>query len=108
MIILINLAECIEYRASPLFQCPTLDDPSFTILIRARGDWTDNLYAKVKRMYGDQEKCNLLVNSELNLEFNIDGPFPSPFGNISSHKICVFIAAGIGITPFMSILNEIK
>lgn len=56
----------------------------------------------------DLEKCDLMLDPRSGLEFAIDGPYPSPLGNFKRHKTLVFIAAGVGITPFISILNEIR
>lgn len=39
--------------------------------------------------------------------FLIDGPFPSPMESILKYNRVVCVAAGIGITPFISALNEI-
>lgn len=41
------------------------------------------------------------------LKFLVDGPFPSPLESIFRHKITVWVAGGVGITPFISVLNEL-
>lgn len=39
--------------------------------------------------------------------FLVDGPFPSPMESILKYNRVVCVAAGIGITPFISALNEL-
>lgn len=41
------------------------------------------------------------------LKFLIDGPFPSPLEAIFKHKITFCVAGGVGVTPFISIFNEL-
>lgn len=41
------------------------------------------------------------------LKFLVDGPFPSPLESIFQHKIAFCVAGGVGITPFISVLNEL-
>lgn len=38
----------------------------------------------------------------------VDGPFCSPMEDILKSGIAICIAAGIGITPFMAVLDHLK
>lgn len=37
----------------------------------------------------------------------IDGPYGSPAQDVTKMNVCVLVGAGIGVTPFASILKEI-
>lgn len=42
------------------------------------------------------------------LKFYIDGPFSSPLQDLLKHRLCVCIAGGIGVTPFISFLSLLR
>ena len=37
----------------------------------------------------------------------VEGPYGSSMENIRTHKIAVCIAGGIGVTPFIAVINDI-
>jgi NADPH oxidase len=41
-------------------------------------------------------------------DIRIDGPFGSPSQDVLSNEVAVLVGAGIGITPFASIMKDIK
>lgn len=92
-------------------QCPSKDDNSFTLLIGARGDWTNDLYRYVTNLNCHIKQHNIenlnKKTKNYHLKFLIDGPFPSPLENILTKKIVVCCADGVGITPFIAIFNEL-
>lgn len=45
--------------------------------------------------------------SQLSSSVLIDGPFSSPMQGIIRDDVAICIAAGVGITPFVSVLREI-
>ncbi len=84
-------------------------DHTFTFLIASRGDWTMELYGKVAAnlcFKKNQTICKT-YHPRPQLKFLIDGPFPSPLESIFQHKIVICVAGGVGITPFVSVLNEL-
>lgn len=79
-----------------------------------RGDWTYELYRKVleHKTYSQLSRRRRSRNMRRSknsiprkLLFILDGPFPSPMESIIVHEKVILIAAGIGITPFISIFN---
>ncbi|RDE25264.1 hypothetical protein DV711_06855 [Motiliproteus coralliicola] len=68
--------------------------------IRAMGDWTNALRDKLKN------------HDEYQLDVDIRGPYASPISHAVTHskrrKDWVMVAGGIGITPFLSLLRELK
>ncbi|CAO1437791.1 unnamed protein product [Diamesa tonsa] len=85
-----------------------------TVAIAVRGDWTYELYRRVleHKTYSQLSRRRRSRNMRRSknsiprkLLFILDGPFPSPMESIIAHEKVILIAAGIGITPFISIFN---
>jgi ferric-chelate reductase len=66
---------------------------SFHIQAQTKGSWTDNLHT--------------LATTNSALAANIDGPYGSIRFNLASYSNLVFIVGGIGITPFMTLLEAL-
>jgi predicted ferric reductase/Ca2+-binding EF-hand superfamily protein len=69
--------------------------PSITFHVRSLGNWTSTLR-------------RLAEARTPNLEAYLDGPYGSPSAHIFRSRHAVFIAAGIGVTPFASVLACIE
>lgn len=48
-----------------------------------------------------------VVPGSFPFDIKVDGPFGAPAQNYKDYKIVVLIGAGIGVTPFASVLNDI-
>lgn len=88
----------------------------FTLAIKVRGDWTNELYQKIfnLKLHSEQSKRRRSKNRRRNkvpaprkLAFVLDGPFPSPMESILANERVILIGAGIGVTPYISIFNYI-
>ncbi|XP_008574071.1 PREDICTED: NADPH oxidase 5 [Galeopterus variegatus] len=96
--------------------------------IRSQGQWTNNLYESFKtsdpvscdskrlsrslRMRRSQKRPQVSEMSPENHQFcnikcYVDGPYGTPTRRIFASEHAVLIGAGIGITPFASILQSI-
>jgi NADPH oxidase len=80
-------------------------------------------YSLISCSKTDQEMCVLVRESDIQGEWScelrkllenyscislkIDGPFATPCDRYTEFNNCVFIATGIGITPFISILKNV-
>jgi predicted ferric reductase/Ca2+-binding EF-hand superfamily protein len=64
--------------------------------VRSLGDWTAALRARVDGKPNDPE-----------LTAFVDGPYGSPSGAIFDSRVAVLIGAGIGVTPFASVLESL-
>eukprot|EP00004_Rigifila_ramosa_P028510 TRINITY_DN96_c0_g1_i1.p1 TRINITY_DN96_c0_g1~~TRINITY_DN96_c0_g1_i1.p1 ORF type:complete len:559 (-),score=135.11 TRINITY_DN96_c0_g1_i1:111-1748(-) len=95
-----------EWHPFTITSCPS--DPYVSCHIRMVGDWTKEFgNLLLKSEYRD----NILATSELDGMpiVRIDGPFGSAADKcVTDYKVAVLIAAGIGVTPFASILKEIR
>jgi NADPH oxidase 5 len=63
--------------------------------IRSLGDWTNALRQEVER---EPDAADFVAY--------IDGPYGSPSGGIFESKFALLIGAGIGVTPFASVLES--
>jgi len=73
-------------------------DPFVSVHVHACGDWTERLAALV----GDGSQGVAALGPVL-----LDGPFGAPAEAVLRHETCVLVGAGIGITPFASVLRAI-
>ena len=72
---------------------------TLTIHARALGNWTSALRARVERLEAERDASPL--------EVSIDGPYGSPTAHLFDAEYAVLIGAGIGVTPFASVLESL-
>jgi len=84
----------LEWHPFTLTSCP--EEDFFSLHIRIVGDWTDAL-AKL---------CDTADVSSIP-KLAVDGPFGTASTDVFNYSVCVCIGAGIGVTPFASILKSI-
>eukprot|EP00730_Choanoeca_flexa_P005753 TRINITY_DN12014_c0_g1_i5.p1 TRINITY_DN12014_c0_g1~~TRINITY_DN12014_c0_g1_i5.p1 ORF type:complete len:616 (+),score=138.37 TRINITY_DN12014_c0_g1_i5:75-1922(+) len=89
----------LEWHPFTLTSCPELD--YISLHIRLVGDWTTK-FADACGFYEDNPKSA----SELP-EVCIDGPFGTASEDMYRYQAAVLVGAGIGVTPFASLLKEI-
>ncbi len=75
---------------------PRADNRQLTLKIRCLGDWTREL----QRRLGDK--------TEYRLKVDVRGPYASPVAQATRKRDWLLIAGGIGITPFLSLLRELR
>jgi len=75
------------------------EDPELTLHIRSLGDFTSGVH----RLASERAR---LDRSEPLCAY-LDGPFGTPSGEIFEARRAVLIGAGIGVTPFASVLGSI-
>ncbi len=68
---------------------------TFSVHIRSAGNWTNAIFDHLEKT----PKC-------LPLKVEIDGPYGTPSANAFGAQHVVLIGAGIGVTPFASILQS--
>ncbi|XP_063775434.1 NADPH oxidase 3 [Pseudophryne corroboree] len=89
----------LEWHPFTLTSAP--EESFFSVHVRAVGDWTKRLL----------EECG--ANKNLCLEpwqlprLAVDGPYGSATTNLFHYEVGVCIAAGIGVTPFASVLKSV-
>jgi predicted ferric reductase len=70
--------------------------PNLTFHVRALGNWTSELRRRAESDPGAE-----------GLSAYLDGPYGSPSAHIFESRFAVLIGAGIGVTPFASVLESI-
>lgn len=81
----------------PFTICSGQDDEHVEFLIHAAGDWTTAL----------AKACMEAKTSQHFPRVALDGPFPSPAQSALSRQTLVAVGAGVGITPFLSLMATI-
>ncbi|KFQ71274.1 NADPH oxidase 3 [Phaethon lepturus] len=89
----------LEWHPFTLTSAP--EEDFFSVHIRVVGDWTAALF----KAFGAEEKAfkELWMLPRL----AVDGPYGSAATDVFHYRVSVCIAAGIGVTPFASILKSI-
>ncbi|XP_052750063.1 NADPH oxidase 4-like isoform X2 [Galleria mellonella] len=77
-----------------ILEVPTSNSRNFVVWVRVKGDWTEHL----ERL--------LLENGANRLSFLVDGAFSSPMEGAAADEVALCVAAGVGITPFVSLLHH--
>ncbi len=70
-----------------------------TVHVRSLGNWSGGL----RRLAEDGRSSG----PSTELTAHVDGPYGSPTGHVFESRVAVLIGAGIGVTPFASILESI-
>lgn len=85
------------------------DDDYLGVHIRTAGDWTGDLEAFLNpnNELGVVQE-NLLSAPDGSPLFKVDGPYGAASEEVYDFKIVVLVGAGIGVTPFASILKDLR
>ncbi|CAH3892571.1 unnamed protein product [Pieris brassicae] len=84
----------IEWHPFTVVKIPTTEKV-FELWIKVKGDWTEAL----EKVLLEQEHDKISVL--------IDGPFSSPMEGVCKSEIAICVAAGVGITPFVAMLDNL-
>ena len=94
-----------EWHPFTISSAPEIPDV-LSLHIRATGSWTGKLY----QLFREQREEWIRSGSsqiEQRVPVYLDGPYGTPSTHIFESKYAVLIGAGIGVTPFASILKSI-
>ncbi|XP_012890539.1 PREDICTED: NADPH oxidase 1 isoform X2 [Dipodomys ordii] len=83
----------LEWHPFTLTSAPEQD--FFSIHVRATGDWTENFIRAFEQQYPPMPRIK------------VDGPFGTVSEDVFQYEVAVMVGAGIGVTPFASILKSI-
>ncbi|XP_069090771.1 NADPH oxidase 3 [Pleurodeles waltl] len=89
----------LEWHPFTLTSAP--EEEYFSVHVRVVGDWTEALW----KACGAEEK--VLQEPWKMPRLAVDGPFGSATTGVFHYDVSVCIAAGIGVTPFASVLKSI-
>ncbi|MBC04273.1 MAG: hypothetical protein CMJ34_13385 [Phycisphaerae bacterium] len=85
-----------EWHPFTITSCPENQD-TVELHIRSRGNWTRRLHELAQSEAGQPDEPALVC---------LDGPYGTPSAHIYASTNVVLIGAGIGVTPFISILQS--
>jgi predicted ferric reductase len=94
--IFLNSNKLAFFEWHPFTITSSPNDKYLSVHIRCSGDWTSNLEKNLK------ENNSNNINS-----LSIDGPYGTCAEDVFKYEIVILIGAGIGVTPYASILKDI-
>ncbi|XP_048191788.1 NADPH oxidase 1 [Perognathus longimembris pacificus] len=83
----------LEWHPFTLTSAP--EEDFFSIHVRAAGDWTENLIRSFEQQHSPIPRIE------------VDGPFGTVSEDVFQYEVAMLVGAGIGVTPFASILKSI-
>jgi NADPH oxidase len=98
----------MQYHPFTITSAPS--DGYVSLHIRCVGDWTDELAQYVgatQEVEATATSTGLALSVPVNLKINIDGPFGAPAELVYREQAVLCVGAGIGITPWASVLKDI-
>ncbi|KAF3694058.1 Cytochrome b-245 heavy chain [Channa argus] len=85
----------LEWHPFTMTSAP--EEDFFSVHIRSAGDWTDKLIHIMQQ----------LPEGAQGPKMGVDGPFGTASEDVFDYEVSMLIGAGIGVTPFASILKSI-
>ncbi|KAI9142397.1 ferric reductase NAD binding domain-containing protein [Paraphysoderma sedebokerense] len=109
--IFVNCAEISPFQWHPFTLTSAPEEDFISVHMRVVGDWTEAFGrrvgikfsaedAKAEPLLGDAAKSMLPA-------VMVDGPYGSASEDVFKYEVAVLVGAGIGVTPFASILKSI-
>ncbi len=95
----LRIPELARHEWHPFTISSAPESPRLTLHVRSLGNWTNALRRLIETRTNSGEQQPLPVR--------IDGPYGAPTGHIFEARYAVMIGAGIGVTPFASVLESI-
>ncbi|KAF8971404.1 NADPH oxidase A [Flammula alnicola] len=115
----IQIPELSKFQWHPFTITSAPEDPYVSVHIRQVGDFTRGLGdrsaamkgaekdSKIGMTRGDFVELDPTISSITLPQVRIDGPYGAPAEDVFSSEVAVLVGAGIGVTPFASILKHI-
>ena len=95
--VFLNVPKISFFEWHPFTLTSAPGDSHLSVHVRSVGGWTRALHQTLLTPAENKPPAALYV----------DGPYGAPSQAYERYKICVFVAAGIGITPYASILSHV-
>lgn len=106
--------EVSQFQWHPFTISSSPQDPFISVHIRQVGDWTEALGVRlgiVPKLSGDwpekDDAAKALNHCTILPAIRVDGPFGTPAEDIIENRIAIICGAGIGVTPWASVLKDI-
>ena len=107
--VFINCWQIAIFEWHPFTLTSAPHNPYLSVHIRAAGDWTNALFKAAKncREHCRSESCLRVEERSYPLNIRVAGPFGAPAQNYEKYGVVMCVGAGIGVTPFASILSNV-
>jgi len=96
----VNIPRIKQHEWHPFTVVSAPDDANLAFVVQGVGDWTNRLHVLASEA---QETHSLSVVGDV----FVDGPFGAPSQSFYAYPTVVLVAAGVGITPYVSILKQV-
>lgn len=94
--VFINIPAISRHEWHPFTLTSAPQTPYLSVHIRSLGDWTTTVHERF-----------LVWRDAVGMPVHVDGPYGTPTFHLPESEHAVAIAAGIGVTPFASLLRSI-
>uniref|UniRef100_A0A672JAR4 FAD-binding FR-type domain-containing protein n=1 Tax=Salarias fasciatus TaxID=181472 RepID=A0A672JAR4_SALFA len=95
--VFLNCPSISQLEWHPFTMTSAPEEDFFSVHIRSAGDWTDKLIDIMKN----------LPEGAQGPKMGVDGPFGTASEDVFDYEVGMLVGAGIGVTPFASILKSI-
>ncbi|XP_060935687.1 NADPH oxidase 1 isoform X1 [Limanda limanda] len=95
--VFLNCPAISQLEWHPFTMTSAPEEDFFSVHIRSAGDWTDKLIDIVQKLPEGAQGPKMAV----------DGPFGTASEDVFAYEVSMLVGAGIGVTPFASILKSI-
>ncbi|XP_030621946.1 NADPH oxidase 1 [Chanos chanos] len=95
--VFLNCPSISQLEWHPFTMTSAPEEDFFSVHIRSAGDWTDKLIEMVQN----------LPEGGQGPKMGVDGPFGTASEDVFDYEVSMLVGAGIGVTPFASILKSI-
>ncbi|KAK1407217.1 hypothetical protein QVD17_38831 [Tagetes erecta] len=94
-----------QWHSFSIASSSLVDDDTMSLIIKCDGSWTNSLYDMIQGMpiVGPDQSVQRCI------PVSVEGPYgPASTDFLSKYDSLLLVAGGIGVTPFLSILQEIS
>ncbi|RLN91171.1 hypothetical protein BBJ28_00012044 [Nothophytophthora sp. Chile5] len=111
MYVYVNAPTISKFEWHPFTISSAPEDKFLSLHIQKAGDWTEALYDQLGALKETHEDSQMEAQGNTMLSpypaIYLDGPIGAPAQDYARYREVVLIGAGIGVTPFASILRSI-
>ncbi|KFK26648.1 hypothetical protein AALP_AA8G275500 [Arabis alpina] len=100
--IFVNIPSVSRFQWHPfsITSSSSVDKHTMSVMMKCEGQWTNSVYNKV-------EEAGISDNKISNITIRVEGPYGPASVDFLRYDNLFLVAGGIGITPFLSILQEL-
>ncbi|KAJ8397998.1 hypothetical protein AAFF_G00433450 [Aldrovandia affinis] len=95
--VFLNCPSISQLEWHPFTMTSAPEEDFFSVHIRSVGDWTQKLISMVEQ----------LPDGAQGPKMGVDGPFGTASEDVFDYEVSMLVGAGIGVTPFASIMKSI-